>query len=173
MGCFSIGSGPRAPTLIRSPMAPPPPKKRRHRVAPGPQGHARISIVTSYRKATTFAELVSLVAAAEMKLQAAGITSIPEQIKILRGVYYGTTWSHDYQVEKSDARNTGFTAFTGSTGVPRQAQPILDEGLFEALQASQDMAEGARSLDFGHLIIGLDARESAIARNVPFPGFGG
>jgi hypothetical protein len=154
-------------------MTPPPQSKRRHRVAPGPGRYARVSISTSYRKANTFAELVSLVAAAEMKFQAAGIRSIPEQIKILRGIYYGTTWSNDYRVEKSDSRNAGFTAFTGSVGVPPQAHPILDQGLFEALQASQDVAEGPRSLDFGHVVIALDARASALARNMPFVGFGG
>jgi hypothetical protein len=128
---------------------------------------------TTYTKTSTFAGLIKLVRAAEARMSSAGITSIDDQVKTLRGIYYGTTWSEDYKVEKSATRNTGFQLFTGTTSSMKDPHAILDCGLFDALQASQDVSDGKRSVDFGHLIIALDARESFVGRNLTLPLFGG
>lgn len=131
---------------------------------------------TTYRKATSFAELIDLVRAAEAKLTAAGITTPKDQIHALRGIYYGTTWSADYAVEKSATRNEGFQRFTRPSEDPAKTVPpdvrsALDCGLFAALQQSQDLIDpGGRQVDLGHLIIGLDARfDPALTSTVKYP----
>jgi len=131
--------------------------------------------VAPYRRATTFQSLIDLVRAAETKLNAAGVTSTRDQIHALRGIYYGTTWSKDYAEEQSTTRNEGFQRFTRpslapSSSVPPDVRSILDCGLFEALQKSQDIVDGSRHVDFGHLIIALDARnDPALASNIQYP----
>jgi hypothetical protein len=127
---------------------------------------------TRFTRARNFRELIALVRAAEAKLASCGFTSVGQRIHVLRGVYYGTEWSNDYRVERSPVRNLGFQAYTAST-TPPDPRPCLDCGLFEALGQSQDVRDGARSVDFGHLMIGLDARQSAIARVAPIPSQGG
>ncbi|HEU4610613.1 MAG TPA: hypothetical protein VFS15_00995, partial [Kofleriaceae bacterium] len=131
---------------------------------------------TRFRAATSFAELIDLVRGAEARLAASGITSARDQIHALRGIYYGTVWSQDYAVEHSTTRNEGFQRFTRpsvdpSRSVPPDVRPILDCGLFEALRDSQDIHDpSGRYLDFGHLIIGLDARsDPAFASEVRYP----
>ncbi|MDE2154827.1 MAG: DUF4157 domain-containing protein [Xanthomonadaceae bacterium] len=130
----------------------------------------------TYTKAAGFKPLIDLVRAAEARLGAAGITSVKEQIHALRGIYYGTTWSKDYAAEKSTTRNEGFQRFTRpsaapATTVPRDVRGILDCGLFGALKDSQDAVDpSGRHVDFGHLIIALDARyDTAFAGNVQYP----
>ena len=131
---------------------------------------------TPYKKATSFRELIDLVRAAESKLSAAGIATPKDQIHALRGIYYGTTWSHDYAVETSVTRNEGFQRFTRPSmdpakSVPSDVRSVLDCHLFEALQESQDMVDpGGRQIDFGHLIIGLDARsDPSFSSNISYP----
>jgi hypothetical protein len=135
---------------------------------------------TPFKKATSFKELIDLVRAAETRLAANGITTPKDQIHALRGIYYGTLWSLDYTVEKSITRNEGFQRFTRPSEDPGKSVPsdirlILDCHLFEALQESQDMVDpGDRQIDFGHLVIGLDARydpsfSSSISYPVPLP----
>jgi Domain of unknown function (DUF4157) len=136
----------------------------------------------SFKKATSFQELIDLVRAAEAKLAAAGVTAAKDQIHALRGIYYGTTWSLDYtgppggKGEGSATRNEGFQRFTrpsepAATSAPRDVRTILNCGLFGALKASQDMIDpGGRQFDFGHLIIGLDARsDPAFASKIKYP----
>jgi len=59
-------------------------------------------------------------------------------------------------------RNLGFTFYTGWQ-IPSDPRPCLGS-LFEALKRSQDVQEGKRHNDFGHITIGLDARRSVQAR---------
>jgi hypothetical protein len=140
----------------------------------GPQTGQMPVCTTRYQRATSFQSLIDLVRAAETRLNASGITSTREQIHALRGIYYGTTWSQDYAVERSTTRNEGFQRFTRpsqdpSHSVPRDVQPLLDCGLFEALRSSQDITDGNRHVDFGHLIIGLDARYDPVLPVGAFP----
>lgn len=125
-----------------------------------------------YSRARNFSAYVDLVRAAETKLIAAGYSSVEDRIHVLRGIYYGTTWSADYAVERSPVRNAGFQVYTAST-TPDDPRAILDCGLFSALQRSQDLVDGRRRVDAGHLMIGLDARRSVTARHVSIPTQGG
>jgi hypothetical protein len=109
---------------------------------------------------------------AETRLIAAGYTSAEDRVHVLRGIYYGTTWSADYRVERSPVRNAGFQVYTAST-TPDDPRPHLNCGLFEALRNSQDLIDGRRRVDVGHLLIGLDARRSFTPRNVNIPTQGG
>jgi Domain of unknown function (DUF4157) len=147
-----------------------------HVLRRSPDDPAPAKCATTYKKAATFAELIDLVRAAESKLAAAGITTPKDQIHALRGIYYGTTWSLDFSVEKSTTRNEGFQRFTRpsmdpATSVPSDVRSILDCHLFEALQQSQDMIDpSGRQVDFGHLIIGVDARfDPSFSSNVTYP----
>ncbi|MBH5369760.1 DUF4157 domain-containing protein [Bradyrhizobium sp. CNPSo 4016] len=134
-----------------------------------PEAPAPIPCNAPFKKADTFAQLIELIRAAEMRLSNAGISSAKDQIHALRGIYYGTTWSLDYtgspgsKGEASETRNEGFQRFTRPSSkpedsIPRDVRPLLDCGLFDALKLSQDVVEPARHIDFGHLLIALDAR---------------
>jgi hypothetical protein len=148
--------------------------------APPPAATAT-TCATPYKQATSFKELIDLVRAAESKLSGAGTTSVKDQIHALCGLYYGTTWSKDYAVEKSVLRNEGFQRFTRPSepdptkSVPRDVTALLDCGLADALKNSQDTVDpGGRHVDFGHLLIGLDARfDPAFASKVSYPVLGG
>ena len=135
---------------------------------------------TPFAKAGTFPEIITLVRAAEAKLDAAGITSAKDQIHALRGIYYGTTWSLDYagsateKGEGSETRNEGFQRFTRPSEspdktVPTDVRSILNCGLFDALKASQDVGSPVK-VDFGHIVIALDARyDPDRAKDVEYP----
>lgn len=163
------------------PEAPPPPSETPHDTAPRvPVPAPPPACATTYTSATSFTTLIDLIRASETKLAAAGITSTQEQIHALRGIYYGTTWSHDYSVGPSALRNEGFQRFTRPSApdptltAPRDVRSILDCGLFTALFNSQDVVDGTRHVDFGHLLIGLDARyDPALTANVQYPVAGG
>jgi hypothetical protein len=131
---------------------------------------------TKFTKAGSFQDLINLVRAAEAALAAAGITSPKDQIHAIRGIFYGTVWSLDYSVERSTTRNEGFQRFTRpsenvATSTPPDVRTALSCGLFDALKDSQDLIDpSGRQVDFGHLIIGLDAREDpTFASNIKYP----
>lgn len=146
--------------------------------APAPRSFSGGTCATTYRRATTATAYITLIREATRRLAAAGITSISDQIKILRGLYYGTPWSRDFGAEQSLSRVAGFQAFTLS-GVeyPRDPVSVLDCGLYDALQRSQDVTTHGVTVDVGHLLIGLDARSATVAGlpapNAPMVGFGG
>ena len=170
------GGVPFGPTEPEPTAPPPPTEAPRDRTPRVPT----VTCPTTFTAATSFSTLIDLVRAAEIKLSAAGITSTQEQIHSLRGIYYGTVWSHDYSVEHSTIRNEGFQRFTRpsaadpTTTTPGDIQTILDCGLFTALFNSQDVVDGTRHVDFGHLLIGMDARyDPALTTNVNYPVAGG
>jgi hypothetical protein len=152
-------SGPAAGLAGRAPLG------LRRQEAPAP------NCATLHRPARSFRALVDLVRAAEAQLSACGYTTADARIHVLRGIYYGTTWSADYAVEQSAVRNLGFQTYTAST-TPDDPRSCLRCGMFDALRGSQDVVDGTRRVDFGHLIIGMDARRSYIARNIPIPSQG-
>ena len=132
-----------------------------------------IASTKQFKKANSFTELVMLVRIAEDLLIKAGHTNMEDRIKILRGIYYGTNWSMDFQGEGSETRNLGFDVYTGTTKRPINPRTILGESLFQALIQSPEVKDGSRAVDFGHLIIGLDSRTSYIARKTSLPMQGG
>jgi hypothetical protein len=129
--------------------------------------------------ATTFSGVVELIRKAEDALiKKANMTGPDDRVCAFRGIYYGTPWSLDYQVEakRSEAgariRNLGFLTYTGGN-VPADPRPALGSALFDDLQGSQSIADRGRGCDIGHLLIGLETRNSFAMRNVPLPGQGG
>ena len=129
-------------------------------------------------KATSFAAYIALVSAAEKKLLATGMKDPIERLKTLRGVYYGTVWSLDWDVESkrsmagATVRNAGFLTYLGGNS-PRDPRPALSgTTLLEDLKSSQSMRDGGRNVDMGHLIIGLECR-TTFTRALDFAGQGG
>ena len=146
--------------------------------APPAKSAAGGTCTTTFTKQTSAGGYLDLIRAAESKMTAGGILDMKDQIKILRGLYYGTPWSRDFGKEQSLSRVAGFQAFTLSgLKYPRDPVSILDCGLYGALQRSQDVSAYGVPLDVGHLLIGLDAKEATFAGvsvpSFPFPGFGG
>lgn len=142
-----------------------PPTKQPDAGPPPPPPVVVPPCTTKFTKATNFQQMIDLVKAAEIRLAAAGITAPQDQIHALRGIYYGTPWSMDFLKEKSTLRNEGFQLFTRPSAsdpnktVPPDVTKILDCGIVDALKASQDLTDpSGRQVDFGHLIIALDAR---------------
>jgi hypothetical protein len=124
----------------------------------------------TFRKAGSFAQLIKLVEEAEARLAAAGLASTPQEVvHILRGIYYGTSWSMDFEGsgnEGSEMRNIGFDYYTKTTR-PDDPRPALGESLFLALRNSAEVTDPAgKGTDFGHIMAGLDAQNWA-ARTLP------
>lgn len=138
----------------------------------------------TYTAAANFTELVTLIRTAETKLKAAG-QDVSTRLKTLRGIFYGTTWSMDYDHEHSAMRNLGFAYFlygdpairtmnnavalaTGNYDkaapdaayVPADPASILGASLVKALKDSAEVTNPAdnRKVDVGHLLIGMEAR---------------
>ncbi len=121
--------------------------------------------------AKSFAALVDLVTLAETRLAAAGHDTA-SVVHILRGIFYGTKWSMDNQVEGSEMRNVAFQIYTASMS-PDDPRPIIGTSLFLALRGSAEVKDpNGRYTDFGHLIIGLDSRDW-VSRTVNIPSQGG
>jgi hypothetical protein len=147
-----------------------PPKARQKKVdQPSSKNRCKEPI----KHAKTIQQYIVFLRQAEQKLIQAGVTDPNIRIKIFSEIYYGTSWSRDYQVEKSDVRNLGFQIYTRrSWEFPRQSsdpRDCLGCGLFLSLRESGDVG----GIDIGHLLIGLNARASSVAREgpiVPVPG---
>jgi hypothetical protein len=115
-----------------------------------------------------FQELVDLVREAEDSLIKHGRTSLHSRLIALRGIYYGTDWSMDFNQSYGTAtRNTGFNLYLCGT-VPFDPRPILGTTLFEKLYSSPEVINGSLGVDWGHIIIGLEARFQACSREVNF-----
>jgi len=132
------------------------------------------------KPAKTFDELVDLVKQAEEVLIKNGYGDVGDRISILRGIYYGTAWSLDYNIEKSIARNIAFNLLYTGSNVVADARKKLKcckgciADLFNSLYKSPEVFHTRyKAVDFGHLIIGIDARRSWRARNVNIPTQGG
>jgi hypothetical protein len=127
----------------------------------------------TYSKATTFKDLVILIRVAEDILIANGYYAMFDRLKILRGIFYGTTWSMDYDQEKSAIRNAGFDVYTASVSRPVNPIKMLGEELFNAIKQTTEITDGGRQVDVGHLLIGLESRSNFSSREVDIPGQGG
>lgn len=98
-----------------------------------------------------------------------------ERIHVIRGVYYGTEWNIDYQVEKSDVRNRAFQTYTSSLEPDDIRKHVSSEQywfLFNSFEIYESSSR-RKGFDFGHAIIGLDARASYSSRNIAVPFHGG
>jgi len=121
-----------------------------------------------------FENLVNNVLAAENELISNGeINNVFDRIWMLRGIFYGTEWSVDHSVENSPVRDAMFNKYSHglTAGPPGDPRPFLSSNLFDELFESAEVKDGSRGVDFGHLIIGVDARTGPFANvNVPLHG---
>lgn len=109
--------------------------------------------------ATSFQDLINTVRQAEDSLIAHGYTDVDDRVKILRGLYYGTDWSMDRaQSYGSTLRNNGFKLYLCDAIEPINPQQILGSGLFQKLMCSPEVKNGTLGVDWGHIIIGMEAR---------------
>jgi len=120
--------------------------------------------------ASNFQDLVNTIKQAEDSLIAHGHVKIAERVKILRGIYYGTTWSMDFnQSYGSEIRNTGFRVYLCDFQDPINPQQILGNALYQKLRDSPEVTNGSIGVDWGHIIIGLEARLGFCAREMNTP----
>lgn len=128
------------------------------------------------RPAKSFKQLINLVKQSEEVLIENGYSDIEDRISIIRGIYYGTEWSLDYNNEQSKVRNNVFNIYTGSSVVADARRELKCASkckgkLFDSLYNSFEVFEGRyKAVDFGHLIIGIDSRRSWAAINVSLNG---
>ena len=116
---------------------------------------------------------IELIKEAEQILVDNEIEDTTEHIHILRGLYYGTVWSVDYEDRKSPKRNIAFNGYSGSSEPP-DPRPLLGATLFNELRQCAEVHDSpTERFDFGHCIIGLDCRNSFLSRNSSVPGHGG
>lgn len=126
-------------------------------------------------KAASFPAVVSLIERAEALLKKAGQIDADERVKTFRGIYYGTTWSLDYEVESKRSvpgalvRNAGFLTYSGGHSPADPTAALAGTSLMKDLKDSQSMRDGLRSVDIGHLLIGLESRTSTLSRTHVFP----
>lgn len=130
--------------------------------------------------ATTFSGVVDLIRKTEaLLIKKAGQSDPADRACTLRGIYYGTEWSLDYKVESKRSpagariRNIGFLTYTGGNLPPDPRPALTGTTLFDDLQNSQSIHDRGRGIDVGHVLIGIETRNSAIMRNVPLAGQGG
>lgn len=132
-------------------------------------GATQSSCPQSGRRAGSFQALVDLLRRVEAQLSSCGVTDVGEQLNIMRGAFYGTPWSPDYATSQgSHLRNQMFNVYSGSLQ-PRNPLECVDCGLFLSLGLSQDITDAGRQVDVGHMLIGMDARRSVVARTVSQP----
>lgn len=116
---------------------------------------------------TSFSGLVDIIRNSEDSLIANSYGSIDNRIEILRGMYYGTPWSMDYnQSYGSSLRNNGFKVYLCDPTDPINPDTILSPTLYSKLKSSPEVVDGSRGTDWGHIIIGLEARSSFCSRSV-------
>lgn len=116
-----------------------------------------------FSKAASFTDLIHLVKVAEDRLAAAGIANTPEDVVwVLRGIFYGTEWSMDYEGsgnEKSWMRNKGFNYYTKHS-TPDDPRDALGPNLFMALRDSAEVKDpNGKHTDFGHILIGVETQD--------------
>jgi hypothetical protein len=132
---------------------------------------------SEFKAAQNFTELIALLRAAEKKLKLAG-QNVIQRVKTIRGIYYGTEWSMDFlgpsgkKGEGSTMRNKGFDYFLyGKDALisdnykANDPRTIIGIKLYTALRDSFEIKNNDnRMVDFGHLIIGMEARMSEESR---------
>ena len=123
------------------------------------------------RRARNFDELTQLLRLAGQRLRARGLP-LSQRLRSLRGLYYGSPYSLDYERRRSRLRNWGFNCYLQSLP-PADPTPLLGPDLVRALKDSAVVQDGGRCLDVGHVVIGLEARQRRFTRRWPIPTQGG
>ncbi|MGH7441536.1 MAG: hypothetical protein ACREKE_02555 [bacterium] len=105
------------------------------------------------------------------RLSAAGL-DYPARVKTLRGLYYGSRHSLDYEKCHSVLRNLGFNLYLRGrpSGDPAR---LLGAELVRRLKDSTEIPHEGSFVDVGHVFVGLEARLSLPARRLNVLGQGG
>ena len=130
-----------------------------------------MSTAPRLRPARDFSEAIALLRAAGERLIRQGL-ALPQRLRTLRGLYYGTPFSLDYEKRRSLLRNVGFNCYLQSLP-PADPTPWLGAGLVRALKDSSELRDAGRALDLGHVLVGLEARVRRSTRGLTVPTQGG
>ncbi|HXC63969.1 MAG TPA: hypothetical protein VNZ67_06400 [bacterium] len=125
----------------------------------------------SPRRARDFDEAIALLRSAGERLIRRGL-DLPQRLRTLRGLFYGTPFSVDFEKRGSRLRNLGFNCYLQSLP-PHDPTPWLGPGLVRALKDSAELRDAHRALDLGHVLVGLEARVRLRTRGLRVPTQGG
>lgn len=101
---------------------------------------------------------VDLIDKAETDMLAKGRTSLDDRLYMLSGIYYATTWCHEYLKIHNDFRRVMFErCLDKSYTALDDPRPIFRATLYSSLERNQDISD-SEPVDMGHLLIGLSAR---------------
>ena len=100
---------------------------------------------------------IYLIDEAESDMLANGKTSLDDRVYMLSGIYYATTWCHEYLVMHNDFRRKMFERCLDKSYSPSDdPRPIFRANLYTSLEQNQDVND-SEPVDMGHLLIGLAA----------------
>ncbi|MBP1771601.1 MAG: hypothetical protein H6P99_764 [Holophagaceae bacterium] len=123
------------------------------------------------RTGPTLCSLIHLLEEAADRLQHHGLSPL-QRIHILRGLYYGTSHSLDFERRNSRLRNWGFNIYLQASSPP-DPTPMLGACLVRSLKDTTVVWHGDRRVDAGHILVGLEARTRLGATRLPLWGQGG
>lgn len=123
------------------------------------------------RRAADLTELIGWLRPAVDRMERKGL-GFHARLRMLRGIYYGTRHSLDFEKRRSGLRNLGFNVYLRSLP-PSDPSPLLGAELVRTLKESSEVSHEGRILDIGHVFIGLEARSGLLARGLPFIAQGG
>ncbi|HTB23577.1 MAG TPA: hypothetical protein VK914_12845 [bacterium] len=122
-------------------------------------------------RASDLAGLVALLKLAAARLGSAGL-DFGARLRLLRGIYYGTTHSLDFEKRRSGLRNLGFNLYLRSWP-PADPSPLLGAELVRALKDSSEIRHAGCAVDIGHVFVGLEARSHLSTRRLNLIAQGG
>ena len=117
------------------------------------------------------AQVLPLLRDAAERMTAAGLDR-PTRIRTFRGLYYGTAHCLDFEKRHSSVRNLGFNLYL-QNWPPRDPSRILGAALVRSLKEASEVGHAGRTLDLGHIFVGLEARSSFFVRRLRIPAHGG
>lgn len=119
----------------------------------------------------TLGILIRLLHEAALRLQQRGQGPY-QRIRTLRGLYYGTSHSLDFERRQSRSRNWGFNLYRQNIAPP-DPTPVLGASLVRALKDSAVVRHQDRWMDAGHILAGLEPWTRLGAARLPLLGQGG
>jgi hypothetical protein len=115
--------------------------------------------------------LIALLKLAARRLERAGL-NFNARLRLLRGIYYGSTHSLDFEKRHSGLRNLGFNLYLRSWP-PSDPSPLLGAGLVRALKDSSEVSHAGRAVDIAHILVGMEARSHLSTRRLNLIAQGG
>lgn len=125
----------------------------------------------SLKNTRTLSNLTLLLHEAADRLRRHGLGPY-QRIRILRGLYYGTPHSLDFERRGSRLRNLGFNFYLLASP-PSDPTPLVGAPLACALKDSAVVWHQDRWIDAGHILVGMEARTRLGASRLALWGQGG